>query len=170
MGDGGASHLVSPSGPTLFPGSRGVTWGGGGQGDLWVEDKTAGQPGGEADVNREIPGSSCNLLGGAGSCFKLISRQRRCKCKPSQTEIQTSNSKRWSWVRFGQKRWNAPAAPEQNRKLTKSNTEVCSQMGKHFLYHFYHFRPPSVPKKYFWDGVTLRHVKIVASLCAELCA
>ena len=72
MGDGGASHLVSPSGPTLFPGSRGVTWGGGGQGDLWVEDKTPGQPGGEADVNREIPGSSCNLLGGAGSSFKLI--------------------------------------------------------------------------------------------------
>lgn len=152
MGDGGASHLVSPSGPTLFPGSRGVTWGGGGQGDLWVEDKTPGQPGGEADVNREIPGSSCNLLGGAGSCFKLISRQRRCKCKPSQTEIQTSNSKRWSWVRFGQKRWNAPAASEQNRKLTKSNTEVCSQMGKHFLYHFIILDRPLSQRSTFGTG------------------
>ena len=149
---GGLRTLSPQSGPTLFPGSRGVTWGGGGQGDLWVEDKTPGQPGGEADVNREIPGSSCNLLGGAGSCFKLISRQRRCKCKPSQTEIQTSNSKRWSWVRFGQKRWNAPAAPEQNRKLTKSNTEVCSQMGKHFLYHFIILDRPLSQRSTFGTG------------------
>ena len=135
--------------------------------------------GGRQDARSARGGSRCKqrnsglllqLAWGRGKLLQTyISRQRRCKCKPSQTEIQTSNSKRWSWVRFGQKRWNAPAASEQNRKLTNSNTAVCSQMGKHFLYHFYHFRPPSVPKKYFWDGVTLRHVKIVASLCAELC-
>ena len=59
---------------------------------LWVEDKTPGQ-GGKADVNREIPGSSCKLLEATGSCFKLISAVNSCKYKPSQTQIQTSKSK-----------------------------------------------------------------------------
>ena len=152
MGDGGASHLVPPIRANTFPRLKGGHMGGWGARRSLGGRQDARSARGEADVNREIPGSSCNLLGGAGSCFKLISRQRRCKCKPSQTEIQTSNSKRWSWVRFGQKRWNAPAASEQNRKLTNSNTAVCSQMGKHFLYHFIILDRPLSQRSTFGTG------------------